>query len=113
MSDQQVVNEITKQITIRLQRNIDHLSEKQAKQILKDLTEALVVLFVGTEPKLADPKIPAEEKAMPFFKAIGKLSMEAMEAHTLGRFFPDKLKAFENKIAKFKNLEQALTLLTK
>ncbi len=105
--------ETVAQVTARIRKNIDEIGDDQAKQILYDMIEALIVLFVGAEPKLADPKIPVDEKIKPFFVAIGRLASEGVYAFTVQRFDKGPMMKFENKIAKFKNLESALTLLTK
>lgn len=104
---------IVQELTIRIRKNTGEITEAQAKSILQDIGIALVELLVGTEPKLADPNLDVDKKVKPFFKAILKLGGEGLEAYMSQHFFPEKLKAFERKIERFKNLEHALILLMK
>lgn len=108
-----MTDKVIEEIIARVSKNIDELSEAQAKQMQKDLMEAMIVLFVGAEPKLADPSIKPDEKILPFFKAIAKMAGEGIHAFMMQSWNDAPMKKFEKKIEKFKNLESALTLLTK
>ncbi len=104
------VKKVVSLVTNRIDFNINELSEAEAKKALSDLSQALLVLFIQEEPRLADPSLPPEKKVRPFFKAIMKLGIQGIEAWSLkGQYLID----FEAKISKFKDLEGTLTRLTK
>lgn len=102
-----------KGILKRLNDNIDNMPAEQAKEDFRQVANAFVDLFVGSEPRLVDATIPNEDKAGMFFKAIVKMGMEFSEAWMLKGIFPQKAEALERKLSKFKNLEEVLTRYSK
>lgn len=103
----------TTQAIERIKENFKSVPDNIAKEDFYRVVEALVMLFVDSEPRLLDPTIDPEMKGVMFFKAILSMGTEGVQAFKLKEFMPEDQIPFLVKVQKFYALEDIISRYAK
>lgn len=97
----------------RIHRNIEETDPLVAREDLKAIIDAMVVLFVDSEPRLISADETEKMKIALFFSSLLKLAGQGMACAARQAFREDPNDPFLKKIGGFTNLKDTLMRYSK